>query len=63
MDSLDRFCSQGSPLYIYCDYFSAYSRHRNVTICALVQPLPGLKVELVVPLVIPLSVAHFTASA
>ena len=27
------------------------------------EPLPGLKVELVVPLVMPLSVAHFTASA
>ena len=38
-------------------------RNRNVTICALVQPVLGLKVEAVVPLVTPFSTAQATASA
>ena len=52
-NSLDHFCSQGSPLYIYCSYFPAYSRHRNVTIWALVRPPSGLKMEFVEPLIMP----------
>ena len=38
-------------------------RHRKVTIWARVQPLLGLKVVSVVPLVTPLDTAHSTASA
>ena len=39
-----------------------YCRYRNVTIWARVQPCAGLNVVSVIPLVIPFSTAHSTAS-
>ena len=52
------------PLFAY-RFMSAghfLQRQRKVTICALVQSASGLNFVAVVPLVIPLSTAHKTAS-
>ena len=52
------------PMFAYGVMSAAYflQRQRKVTICALVQSAPGLNFIAVVPLVIPLSTAHKTAS-
>ena len=52
------------PMFAYGFMSAAYflQRQRKVTICALVQSASGLNFVAVVPLVIPLSTAHKTAS-
>ena len=52
------------PMFAYGFMSAAYflQRQRKVTICALVQSASGLNFIAVVPLVIPLSTAHKTAS-
>ncbi len=52
------------PMFAYGVMSAAYflQRQRKVTICALVQSASGLNFIAVVPLVIPLSTAHKTAS-
>ena len=52
------------PMFAYGVMSAAYflQRQRKVTICALVQSASGLNFIAVVPLVIPLSTTHKTAS-
>ena len=52
------------PMFAYVVMSATYflQRQRKVTICALVQSASGLNFIAVVPLVIPLSTAHKTAS-
>ena len=51
------------PRPVFLQGYLLYALYKKVTICALVQPLLGLKVESVVPLVTPFSTAQATASA
>ena len=49
--------------WLNCCLYFPVARNRKVTICARVQPESGLKVETLVPAVMPWATAHRTASA